>query len=142
MADSTTQPTRKRIKKVYHAALVAAFTRLNRVGDVAEATGISRRTIQRWRAEPENWAEVVEAQRGFLSDTLSKFRIALPELAAGMVDMARNAEEPAAVRLRASMGCFETFAALSQRTELEQRMAAIEEALAARSATNGNRSTT
>jgi deoxyribodipyrimidine photolyase len=122
----------KRPRRAYHAALVAAFTRHSRVGDIIAETGLSRRTIQRWRADPENWREVLEAQSSFLADTLAKLRTVLPEIAGGLTGMALDREEPASVRLRAMLGTFEVFASLSQRTELEERLAALEKALAAR----------
>ena len=130
MADSDTPVKNPTVRRPYHERLVAAFIEHGRIGDAAKAAGVSRRTAQRWKAVPEWWAEVEAARGEVVQGALAVLRNGLPLTAERLVRIA-NESVIEAVAVRAAVAVFEAHSRLSERHDLEQRLAAIEAALQA-----------
>jgi hypothetical protein len=109
----------------YHELLLAAFVAGARVEDAARQAAVSRRTAQRWRAE--HWPEVVAARRETLEGMLNRVRNALPVALERLEDIAKNSQDEG-VAVRASLGIWDIFGRVSDRMELEERLAALEQA--------------
>lgn len=128
--DAAPVPPRKR---AYHERMVGAFIEHTRLENVANAVPCSVRTVQRWRAVPEWWAEVEAARGEVVRDAIARLRNGLPHAAERLVKVAR--ESPAdGVAVRAALAVIEAHGHLTERTELERRLAALEAALAQRAA--------
>jgi len=125
-----TGPTPKR--RPYHHQLVLAFLEHTRLAAVAAATGLSKSTVERWKAVPENWAEVDAARGELVESAISRLRTYMPKVAEELAAIAfgtSGEKAEAYVRVRALAEIRDTFLSLNQRVELEQRMSFIERAL-------------
>lgn len=120
-------PSRKR---VYHQRLVAAFVRYARTEDVAKYVRLSLRTVQRWCAVPEWWAEVEAARGEVLRDAVTRLQNGLPAAADRLVQLARDPKDDG-VAAQAAQAVFEAHGALTARQDLDARLARLEELLAA-----------
>jgi hypothetical protein len=110
----------------YHAVLLEAFLAGSSVGDAARQAGISRRQCQRWRGR--YWHLVQEARQEALDGLVARVRRALP-VALDRLENTARAGEDEGTAVRAAMGLFEVFGKVSERVELDQRLAWIEERL-------------
>lgn len=119
-------PKKSAPRRAYHERLVALFVQHTRIDDVVKASGLSRKTISRWKNIPENWEQVSAARGDVLNDALSRLRNAMPRVADMFVELADDRKQPGSVRLRAGAEVMAAFAGLSQRTEFEQRLAELE----------------
>jgi hypothetical protein len=102
------------------AALIAGQTR----AEAAEAVGISKRTLERWAADPTFKAELAEGRRAAYADALGvlKGRALAAVETLGALLKSRNE----AIRKQAATELL-SFALKAHETgELEERMAAIE----------------
>jgi hypothetical protein len=119
----------RRRRSPFHEALVTAFAARHRLADVSAATGVPRRTVQRWKADPENWAEVEAVRDECLHDAISQLRQGLPRVAERLLKVALSDTESSSITVRAAQVVFDIFNDLSARAEIEQRLAALEAAL-------------
>ncbi|ACL66763.1 hypothetical protein A2cp1_3433 [Anaeromyxobacter dehalogenans 2CP-1] len=117
-------------KRVYHDRLLAAFVQHTRTEDVAKHVRLSVRTVQRWRAIPECWAEVEAARGEVIRDAVTRLRNGLPSAADRLVQLARGAKSDH-VAARAAQAVIEAHATLTVRQDLDARLARVEELLAA-----------
>ncbi len=122
----TPRPAERRSSR-YHEALLAAFVSGASVGEAARLAGISERTAQRWKAL--HWAEVTAARREALDGLLTSVRRALPAALERLQSIAETSQDEA-VAVRASLGIWDIFGRVSDRMELEDRLAALEQATA------------
>jgi hypothetical protein len=122
----TPRPAERRSSR-YHEALLAAFVSGASVGEAARLSGISERTAQRWKAQ--HWPEVLKARRTVLDGLLGRVRNALPIALERLESIAKDSEDEA-VAVRASLGIWDIFGRVSDRMELEERLAALEQAAA------------
>jgi predicted DNA-binding transcriptional regulator YafY len=113
----------------YHEALLGAFVAGASVEEAARQAGVSRRTTQRWRAR--YWDQVVTARGEVLDGLLGRVRRALPVALDRLESAAREAKDEA-VAVRAALGLWDVFGKASERVEIEQRISALEQALASR----------
>jgi hypothetical protein len=111
-------PTRR-----YHESLLAAFVSGASIGEAARQAGVSERTARRWKAG--HGTEVLAARRALLDGLLTKVRAALPVALERLESIAKNSEDEG-VAVRASLGLWDIFGRVSDRMELEQRIAALE----------------
>jgi len=113
-------------RRAYHERLVAAFLANTKIADVVLAVDLDRRTVQRWAAVPQWWAEVEKARADVLSEVLNRLRNSMLEVTGVPISVALDPNEPGQVRVRAASVVIETFAALQNHSDLERRMAALE----------------
>jgi hypothetical protein len=125
---------KERGRRRYHEALLAAFASGASNAEAARQTGVSERTARRWRSKHN--AEVLAARREMLEGMLSRVRGALPAALERLESIAKNSEDEA-VAVRASLGLWDIFGRVSDRMELEERLAALELAAAARKENGG-----
>jgi hypothetical protein len=115
-------------RRAYHARLVAAALEHTKAADIAAASGVSERTYRRWRAIPENAAEVEAARGEVIKDAIALLRNGLPLAARRLVKVA--SESPTeGVAVRAAIAVIEAHGSLTQRTELEERLERVEQLL-------------
>lgn len=130
LSQSVTPRSVKQRLSRYHEALLAAFASGASVGEAARLSGISERTAQRWKAQ--QWQEVLKVRRAVLDGLLGRVRNALPVALERLETIAKNSQDEA-VAVRASLGIWDIFGRVSDRMELEERIAAIEQAAARKS---------
>src|SRR5262249_47488493 len=125
LADSgAPRSVRRPTRRPYHEFLLAAFASGGSVDEAAQQAGVSRRTAQRWRALHHQ--EVLTARREMLDGMLSRVRAALRAALERLESIAKNSEDEA-VAVRAALGLWDIFGRVSDRMELEERLAALEQ---------------
>jgi hypothetical protein len=122
MTESGAPGTRSRW---YDANLLRAHVEHGKLEDIIAATGLSRRTIQRWRADAQNRERVEQARRDVLAGALNTLRSGLHAAAARLVGIARDSAAEG-VAVRAALGLFEAHRTLSERLELDSRLSVLE----------------
>jgi hypothetical protein len=85
--------------------------------------------VQRWKADPDNWAEVEAVRQECVHDAIGLLRKGLPRVAERLLSVALSETEPSSTTVRAAQVVFDIFNDLSGRAEFEQRLAALEAAL-------------
>lgn len=96
-------------------------------GDAAgRETGVSGRTVRRWREDPAFQAEVEEARRAILSEAVAALTGAVRDAVATLHEALED--QNAAVRVRAASELIRALPGLAEHVLLEQRIAALEAA--------------
>lgn len=119
---------RRRARRAYDALLLRAHVEHHTVEAICAATGLSRSTVQRWRRDPQNTAEVQAARGDVVRGALASLRNGLGAAARRLVLVVEKSERDD-VAVRAAVAMFEAHGRLSERTDLEQRLGALEAAV-------------
>lgn len=117
----------------YHEALLTAFVSGATVAEAARQAGAGERTVRRWKSA--HWDEVVAARRRVVEGLFTRVRNALPIALDRLERIAKDSDDDS-VAVRASLGLWDIFGRVSDRMELEERIAALEKR-AALSRSNG-----
>ncbi len=120
------EPKRLTAKQV--KALEALLDGAN-VQDAASAAGVNRKTVARWLQEPAYWKLYqVNSRRGL--ELAARRLTGKLDMAVDMVaSVMEDDEAPAGVRLRAAQQVIEGSLKLLDATDIQERLAALEERL-------------
>lgn len=118
---------RTNARAVAVAALAAGLPQ----GEVARRAGVSDRTLRRWLKQDAFRRQVEDARAGLISSTVGRLADATTDAVATLVALLGTGNPPAA-RLGAARAILEMANRYRESEELEKRLAALEEAVAAR----------
>lgn len=110
-------------------ALRALLTCKN-VAEAAAAASVGERTLHRWRSEPEFRAALSLAE-GELLDAATRRLLALHERAIDALEALIDGAQTDSVRLQAARVAIEASLKLRELRDIDQRIAALEAAMAA-----------
>jgi HEAT repeat protein len=108
--------------------LIAALAAGASIREAAEAAGVGERTVYRRLQDPDFKRRVTQARSAFISGAVGKLAEASIEAVATMRELLSAKSE--SVRLSAARAILEIGPKLREHTELEERIAALEEATA------------
>ncbi|WP_435601266.1 hypothetical protein [Streptomyces sp. C10-9-1] len=114
--------------KAQAIVLLARGTNSDKVG---ETVGVSGRTIRRWAEAPDFKTEVETARRALLDEAVKALSAAARE-AVDVLHQALGDESPS-IRLRAAVALLGALPSISEHVALEERLTALESAVAERS---------
>lgn len=123
-----------RLGKQLHAgrpAAVAALAAGSTMPEAAAAAGVGVRTVARWRADPAFMADVQATRRAMIDRAAGRLAGKMTGAADVLVAIAEDAAQPAAVRCRAAVAVLDIGLKLADALDLADRVAAVEERLAA-----------
>ena len=100
-----------------------------KVKDAAIAAGVTPRTMARWRDQKGFTAEVQRLQVLTRRDSTTRLIGNADNMLDVLLSIAEDDETPPAVRVRASLGWLDHKHRSVEQTELEERIAALEEKL-------------
>ncbi len=126
MTEPGTRVRRLNPKSTQVVALIATG---RTVDEVMQETGLSRRTVQRLKVRLE--PEIQSARAEVLTSALGVLTSALTEASRTLADLLAPGT-PEAVRIRAATALFDAHARINESLHIDQRIAALEEAIAAR----------
>ena len=98
---------------------------------VGAELGVSGRTVRRWRDEPGFAASVEAARRETLAEAVAALGHAARQAVETLFEASLNAENEA-VRVRAALGLIGALPSFAQHASIEDRLARVEAAVAAR----------
>lgn len=118
---------RANARAVAVAGLAAGLTK----GEVARQAGVSDRTLRRWLGQDAFRRQVEDARAELISRTVGRLADATTD-AVGTLQELLGKGTPPATRLGAARAILEMASRYRESEELEKRLAALEEAVAAR----------
>jgi Homeodomain-like domain len=95
-----------------------------------EAAGVSGRTVRRWREDPDFEQLVTTARRAMLAEAVAALGSAARDAVTVLHDCLRD--DSVSIRLRAALGVLAALPSIAEHVELEERLAALERAVAER----------
>jgi len=110
---------------------VSALATGSTVSDAAVTAGVSKRTGIRWHNEPEVQAELGEVRRATLTHARRKLLGLVDAAADALGAVMADADSPAA-RVSAAKTVLAQVLRFDERTELEERLQRVEQAIEAR----------
>lgn len=123
MAGHGEKLSRKREQAI--AALLAQPT----IAKAAEACGVGERTLHRWLADPDFAQRYAVARRDVLRQGIGRLVGALPRAVQVLDEVMTASDAPAAVRVSAARVVVSGWQAAHDADDLEERIAALEQAL-------------
>ncbi len=118
---------RANARAVAVAGLAVGLTK----GEVARQAGVSDRTLRRWLKQDAFRRQVEDARAELISSTVGRLADATTDAVATLQELLGTGNPPA-TRLGAARAILEMASRYRESEELEKRLAALEEAVAAR----------
>lgn len=120
-------------------AAIGALLGAKSVTAAAADCGISRKTLQRWLADPQFSAALAEAESGLLAETV-RVLLAFSGLASFALVRNLTAEDaPASARNAAACAILDRLVTLREHTQLSDRLAAMEAWIACQQSGNDSK---
>ncbi|MFB6889424.1 helix-turn-helix domain-containing protein [Kitasatospora sp. NPDC056327] len=96
------------------------------VDQAARDTGVSARTIRRWREEPDFENEIQTARRAILAEAVAALGAAVRDAVTALHQALKDPSP--GIRVRAASVLLSSLPAISEHAELNERLAALEAA--------------
>ena len=113
-------------KKNYSEKIVNAFLENDKVVDIMSATGLSRSTIERYRADPELQRILSERKAAFIEAAVLKMQKTLSESADVLQRIIKNEEISPQVRVNAIQVLFTQCRNWTETADILKRLEALE----------------
>lgn len=113
-------------KKTYSEKVINAFLENDKIIDIMAATGLSRSTIDRYRADPKLQKILSERKAAFVEAAVLKMQKSLSEGADVLQRIIKNEEVSPQVRVNAIQVLFAQCKGWTETVDILQRLEAIE----------------
>lgn len=113
-------------KKTYNETVITAFLENDKVVDIMSATGLSRSTIERYRADPELQRILSERKAAFVESAVLKMQKTLSESADVLQRIIKNEEISAQTRVNAIQVLFSQCRSWTETADILKRLEALE----------------
>lgn len=106
--------------------VVDAFLHCQTDQQIVKATGLSRRTVYRYRRDPELQRILQERRAAWVSDAAHRMQAGLCDAADALTSIIRDPETPRQVRVNASNALCSQCRALTETADILQRLQRLE----------------
>lgn len=106
--------------------VITAFLIHDKVADIAKATGLSQKTIQRYRADPDFQETLRKRKADIARSVVNRMQSHLLECTDTLIGIIRNEETSPQTRVNAIQVMFNQCSNLSQIVDITERIDAIE----------------
>ena len=114
------------MKKQYSEKIINAFLENDKVVDIISVTGLSRSTIERYRADPELQRILSERKAAYVEAAVLKMQKTLAESADVLQRIIKNEEVSPQVRVNAIQVLFTQCRNWTETTDILKRLEALE----------------
>ena len=108
------------------AVAVAALLQSHSVGEAAQTIGVSARTLQRWKAQPEFAAALLDAQTEIFFAACNEVRSLAMDASRTLGEILRDTKAPAPSRVRASVAVLALLTKMHNHEVVEMRLTKLE----------------
>lgn len=116
------------MKKNFSEDVIQAFLLNSRTKDIAEASGLSTKTVSRYKKDPELQKILDERRLEYVKGAVSKLQTVMGECVDKLMEIIRNDETAPQVKVNAIQTVFNQCREWTATTEILERLEAIEEA--------------